>query len=383
MGETLTADGASLGSDDGSGVAIIMSIVQGNMDHGPLRVLITVDEEDGMDGAFSLDVSHLQGAKYLLNIDNEESSSVLVSTAAGDSVRATGSVSVQSPTLEAPLAIQLSGLKGGHSGVEIDKGRLNAIIGMARLLGVLADQGIDFELASLVGGTAGNAIPSKAEAVIVVSADDRDKLVSEVEAYKEKLEGEYAGIESAIKLTVQDAQMPEAVVSPVDRDAAMMFCTQIVNGVYTMSADMEGLVESSSNLGIFSIDADGVLAPAVVRSSVGMLQTEIVESQESLAGSCGYDVSSVKTADPWAYNPDSELLALYEEAYKEATGEDVEVIAVHGGLECGRWAVLNPDLDMVSVGPDISGAHSPEETLYLDSVAKLWHVLELLLTRLQ
>ena len=270
-GKTLTADGTSLGADDGSGVAVIMAIAKGAMDHGPLRVLITTDEEDGMEGAFALDSTHLQDAKYLINIDNEDSRSILVSTAAGDSIHVTKVVATQEPALDAAVTIKLGGLAGGHSGVEIGKGRLSGIIGMARLLAYLRDEGITYELASFSGGTANNAIPSGASAVVLVAANDHAALDSAVEAFREKLASEFANIEKNIVLTVSETERPSLVVSPSARDAALEFCTQVINGVYSMSKDMEGLVESSSNLGSFFLDASGLSASTYIRSSVASL----------------------------------------------------------------------------------------------------------------
>ena len=382
-GKTLTADGTSLGADDGSGVAVIMAIAKGAMDHGPLRVLITTDEEDGMEGAFALDSTHLQDAKYLINIDNEDSRSILVSTAAGDSIHVTKVVATQEPALDAAVTIKLGGLAGGHSGVEIGKGRLSGIIGMARLLAYLRDEGITYELASFSGGTANNAIPSGASAVVLVAANDHAALDSAVEAFREKLASEFANIEKNIVLTVSETERPSLVVSPSARDAALEFCTQVINGVYSMSKDMEGLVESSSNLGSFFLDASGLSASTYIRSSVAELETEILDAQLALAKKCGFDTTTTKMADPWKFNPNSKLLALYQKTYKDMTGEDAVVEALHAGLECGTWATLNPELDMVSVGPDISDAHSPDETLYLGSLATLWRVLERVLVSVE
>ena len=379
---TLTADGTSLGADDGVGVAIIMGAVQGRLAHGPLRILITVDEEDGMEGAFNMDASWLEGLDYLINIDNEVSSEVLVSTAAGDSVRVSGAVTTQAPAGDTALTLELRGLKGGHSGVEIDKGRLNGVVGMGRLLEGLTRAGLDWELVSLKGGTASNAIPAKATAVIVIDGAQRETLEEAVGAFREALAEEFSGIEDVIDISVSDAPAAEAVLSRADRDNAVTFVTTVRNGVNTWSADMEGLVESSSNLGVFSVDPDGVSASTYIRSSVGALEQEIIDSQLALCPQCGYEAETVKMADPWPYNPDSKLLALTQEVYRQLNGEDITVSAVHAGLECGTFAVLNPDMEMISIGPDLVDVHSPQETLYLNSVPKTWRLLEGILTSL-
>ena len=173
---TLTAQGTSLGADDGAGVAMIMLAAQGGLKHGPLRVIITTDEEDGMEGAFGLSPDWLDGARYLINLDNEVSDEVLVSTAAGDSVKATGTVTLQKPAGDTAVMLELKGLQGGHSGIEANKGRCNGLIAMARLLKEVRDQGLEFGLVSFGGGTASNAIPSKANAVIMIKAADKESL---------------------------------------------------------------------------------------------------------------------------------------------------------------------------------------------------------------
>ena len=379
---TLSADGTSLGSDDGAGVAIIMSVVQGRMAHGPLRVIITADEEDGMEGAFNMDSSWLEGAAYLINIDNETSSEVLVSTAAGDSVRASGSVTCGDPAGDLAMDIKLSGLTGGHSGVEIDKGRLNGLVGMAGFLLELENSGLPFELASFEGGTAANAIPTGASCTVVIAAEDEDALIKQADTYFQKLKDTYSGIESGLLCSVTRADALPQTVSEADRDNAVRFVTEIIDGVYTWSSDMDGLVESSSNLGLFSLNGDGVSAVTYIRSSAPDLETEILNSQLELAEACGYEAEAVKMADAWPYNPSSPLLALTKEAYREQNGKDITVAAVHAGLECGTFKQLAPELDMISIGPDISDAHTIRETLYLDSIPKVWNLLQSLLIRI-
>lgn len=375
---TLTADGTSLGGDDGVGCAMAMAIAQGGMAHGPLRVILTTDEEDGMEGAFNMDPSWLDGAVYLMNVDNEASDEVVVSSAAGDSVRASGAPEFADAAGNLALNIALRGLKGGHSGIEIDRGRLNGVIGLAGFLAELEAGGIEFELSAFEGGEAANAIPTKAECVIVIDGSDVEAVKKLAEAYFGRLEQDYAGIEDAIAYDVTEASDVPRVVSANDRENALRFITQIIDGVYTWSADMEGLVESSSNLGIFMLNSDGVSAATYVRSSVAELETEILDAQLELAGVCGYATETVKMADAWPYDPDSRLLALTRELYRAQNGEDIRVSAVHAGLECGTFKALNPDLDMVCIGADLSDPHTVNETLYLNSIPRLWRLVEAL-----
>ena len=378
---TLTADGTSLGGDDGIGCAIMMSVVQGKMDHGPLRIIITTDEEDGMEGMFNIDPSWLDGAKYLINIDNEASDNVVVSTAAGDSVRISGTAGFHEADGDKAFKITLSGLTGGHSGVDIDKRRLNGITGIGRLLKYIDECGVYSELAYLEGGTAPNAIPDRAVCVIVIDSKDEQILMSSIDEYLFSLQEEYKGRDDSIAIEVSEESTVPQVVYQEYRDNAVRYIAEIIDGIYTMSEDMEGLVESSSNLGLFKLDENGISASTYIRSSVAELETEILNSQLELAEECGFDSEAMKMADPWPYNPDSKLLKLTKKIYLEQNGKEIEVVAVHAGLECGTMSLLSPELDMICIGVDLIDPHTTRETVILDSVPVCWNLLsELLLS---
>ena len=377
---TLTADGTSLGADDGAGCAFTMAAAAGKMAHGPLRVIITTDEEDGMTGAFGLSSEWLKDAAYLINLDNEVSNQVLVSTASGDTVTAVMQPAFGPASGDLALHIELGGLKGGHSGVEIDKGRANGIKAVAGFLKLLQEQEIPFELASFNGGTASNAIPNHAECVIVLAAADTDAVTQLAAEYEARLQKDYAGIEEGIRLTVSAAESVPSVISREDAQHIIRYLAEITDGIYTMSPDMEGLVESSSNIGIAAlIEEEGFRAAALVRSSSAPFEEELISAHHRLADECGLEFNAINTALPWAYNPDSKLLALAKELYREQNGEEIEVAAVHAGLECGTFKVLNPDLDMISIGPDLTDVHTTGETFYLETLPRVWHLLEGLL----
>jgi dipeptidase D len=374
---TLTADGTSLGADDGAGVAIIMAVAQGRMAHGPIRVIITVTEETTMYGVQHLDKKYVQDAAYLINIDSEESDIVTVSSAAGANVIVTSDVKSHAPEGDAAAVITLSGLTGGHSGMDIGKGRLNAI----RELGdALTTAGVSYEVASISGGSANNAIPTKADITVAFAKKDREKFRAYVSAMNASLHKQYAGVENGLTLSMADCALPKAVVAKEDVRRARKFAEEIINGVYTMSKDYEGLVESSSNLGVFSLSPEkGLYAATYVRSSRGELLETIKKQQIGVAESCGFAWKEVRISDPWPFNPDSKLLALTKQVYRELNGKDIKVEAVHAGLECGEFSMMNPRLDIVSIGPDVVNVHSPGETLYLASIPKTWRLLEGLL----
>ena len=375
---TLTADGTSLGADDGAGVAMIMSIAKGLMAHGPLRVIFTADEEVDMSGVFALGKEDVAGVKYLLNIDSEASDSVFVSSAADARIVATAEPRMV-PVEEGmeTLAVSVSGLRGGHSGMEIGEGRCNGIKALGSVLFFMGGWGgVHFGLASMEGGTADNAIPAKARAVIVVEAGER-KRVEEYVAWREQgLREAFAGKDDGVTLSVEEIEPAAEVFEPFMAKRIIDYISGAKDGVNTMSAEVEGLVESSCNMGKIAVGPGGVEIRQMPRSSVGARLEEITAYQQFMGEQCGLDVEVTPGSKPWPVNPDSALAAKVREAYRELNGEEMKVVALHAGLECGAFAELSEGLDMVSVGPDLKGVHSPEETLYLRSIPKTWRLLE-------
>ena len=286
----LTANGTSLGADDGIGLAIIMAVIQGKMPHGKLRIIITVDEEDGMEGAFHMSSSWLEGASFLINIDNEFSEQILVSTAAGDSINANKKVEYQNASGNKAIQVEISNLKGGHSGVEIDKGRLNGIIGLAKFLKDLNTQGVNYELSSFEGGTASNAIPTEAKSILVINSTNLNTVKQKMETYCKALNETYKKIENEIICTVTELNTIPKIVSSTERNNLINFVTEVIDGVYTMSEDMEGLVESSSNLGIVKITplSESLEIITYIRSSNAEKETEIINQQKNLALTNGF-----------------------------------------------------------------------------------------------
>ena len=372
---TLKAEGTSLGADDGCGVAIIMSIVQNRMEHGPLRVIITVDEEDGMGGAFNIDKSWLKGCSYLINIDNEVSDEVLVSTASANSVRIEKKIPYVEATRDLPISIEIYNLKGGHSGIEIGKGRINGIICLAEFLNQIGKD-IQFEIASFEGGTASNAIPTKANATLVINSADRDLIEQKLKKHCDSLNVKDTGIEDEIKFSISKYKETPKVVTEQEKKNIIQFATEIIDGVYTWSENMEELVESSSNLGILRLDENGLSISTLIRSSSPEKEKYICEFQLDLSCKCGYKAEAIKMADAWEYDPNSRLLELVKQVFIKQNGKEIKVSAVHAGVECGTFKSLNPDLDMISLGPDLTGAHTISETLYLNTIPKVWNLIE-------
>lgn len=401
---TLTADGTSLGTDDGAGVAIVMGIAEGKMAHGPLRVIFTTDEETGMTGALALSAEDLRGVKYLLNIDSEASDAVTVSSAADAeflasrvigiqpdfcmedtqaSVAADGTGSRSSvPSKGLALRLAFAGGSGGHSGLNIGEGRCNGIVALAKTLELLDSAGVPFKLASFRGGTAKNAIPAKAAAVIVIDPADRQNAEETVAAREEELWHLHADSDPALSLALEEATMPEAVLPEEDTARLVRYVIQSIDGVNTMSATIEGLVESSCNLGQLDAGPDRIWCAQLARSSDAGKLREIEAYQKGLAAGCGLALEIVSGSKAWPVNPESALVPRICGIYRELAGKEMRVEAIHAGLECGVFAELDGGIDIASIGPDLANVHSPDETLRLASVPLVWRLLERLLADL-
>ena len=374
---TMTADGTSLGADDGIGCAIIMSMAQGLAPHGPLRVIITVDEEDGMTGIMNLDPATVADLSYLINVDSETSDAVTVSTAGGVQIDVTDDeVPTKAPDSKCAMELNVSGAKGGHSGMDINKGRLNAIYAMEGILKELSARDIPYEIASFEGGTASNAIPPEAKALITVRSEDQDKVTQTAADMEDFLKEDYKDTEEnlSVRAGVVNAVV-DTVVAPEETQSVFAFMDGIVNGVYSMSEDIEGLVESSSNLGVLSLTPERFLASCYERSSNAEKADEILAIDQKAIDANGMEAVMEPSGDPWPYNPDSVLLPLTQKVYLEQNGEEITVETLHATLECGTFAVMNPSLDMVSIGPDLIDVHSTGEMIYLRTIPKTFNLL--------
>ena len=376
----MTADGTSLGADDGIGCAIIMSMVQGLAPHGPLRVILTVDEEDGVTGVRHIDPAAVADLKYLINVDSEESDYVCVSSSGGVEICITSDKEDgKTPEGDLAVVVSISGLTGGHSGADINLGRQNAIYVLDAVLESLVELtagGVSYEIASLEGGRNSTSIPPKASAVLVLRSEDMEKLTAALEeqekAWKERSENTDPNL--SISAAKADS-VPEAVVSSELAEKTHSLLLGIVNGVYSMSEEIEGLVESSSNLGILRLSPDGLFVRCYERSSNSEKTEEILAIYKKVVKENGLADDYTPSGDSWPFNPDSVLLPLAEKVYLEQNGTEIKVEAVHGTLECGTFAVKIPTLDMISIGPDLKDVHSPAETLYLRSIPKTFNLL--------
>ena len=366
-GDWIGAKDTTLGGDDGIAVAMGLAVLEdGALRHPPLEVLFTTDEETGMDGAAGLDPAWIEG-RTLLNLDSEAEGILTVSCAGG--ARCELTLPLSRTSLKSGLKkVVVEGLRGGHSGMEIDKGRLNANRVLAEFLMTLPV----FRMASIGGGLKDNAIPRSASALISTDADLSSLAASFVESHR-------TASDPGLAIRIEDAPDEISAFTAVDSRKACEFLTALPWGVQAMSREIEGLVETSLNLGILRSDRDGLLASFSVRSSVNRSKYILLELLASIAGDFGGSYSTHGHYPAWEYNKDSRLRQVMVGTWEKETGRKPIVEAIHAGLECGLFADKLPGLDAVSIGPDMKDIHTTRERLSIPSVKRTYeYVLEVL-----
>jgi len=373
-GQWIWADRTTLGGDDGIAVAMALAALDDDsLRHPRLEVVLTVDEEIGMIGAVALEPTMLQG-RMLLNVDSEQEGILTVSCAGG--VRASCHVPVQRETAEGVICrVVIDGLVGGHSGVEIHKGRANSSMLMGRLLYAM-EQAIPVRLVELSGGMADNAIASCTTAAVQIAAEDAEKAVEIIRACAVMFQREYqtADPELMVVSCVDPAETVEALTAEATSRviSALML---LPNGVQTMSMDIPGLVQTSLNLGVLRLEAEEAVATFAVRSSVATEKAMLCGKIECLAKLLGGHVTYVGDYPAWEYKKDSKLRELVADVYEKQTGKTPVIEAIHAGLECGVFAGKLEGLDCISFGPDLEEIHTPRERMNVASVERTWKLI--------
>ena len=376
-GDYIYAEGTTLGGDDGIAVAMALAALDDDsLPHPRLEVILTTEEEVGMDGAMALDVSPIRGRK-MLNLDSEAEGIFTVSCAGG-SMAACGLPVARAPFGGDILRVQVEGLTGGHSGAEIHKGRANASMLLGQLLLAMAAE-TELRLVSADGGLKDNAIPVAAEAV--VAAADGRKAKAAAERMAACFQVEYRRSDPMLTVTAEEtaaAWLPMDAAS-TERTLCLLACAP--NGVQTMSQDIHGLVQTSLNLGILKTEENAVTASFCIRSSVDSEKEMLKDRLACLLAQLGGRVSFSGEYPGWAYRPDSPLRELMTEVYREQYGREPKVEAIHAGLECGLLAGKLPGLDCVSIGPDLLEIHTPREKMSISSVQRVWAFVREVLKR--
>jgi len=375
-GDLLTANGTTLGADNGVGVATNLAIMEErSLEHGPLELLFTIEEETGLTGAKNLSPDLVQ-SRTLLNLDSEEEGVLYVGCAGGKDTQARWQVIRESaPTDAVLLCVTVKGLKGGHSGLEIDKGLGNAIKFLNRAVLRLSELGA--RLSSIDGGNMRNAIPRECRALLYIPNQKLAEAGSLVAALNTVFREELSPIEPDLVLTM-DKQTGTQGAPVFDLDLQQRLCLSIAalpNGVQQMSADIPGLVETSTNVAVISTEENAVVLMTSQRSSVASRLAEVVESVEAVFELGGAAIEVSEGYPGWKPNLDSAILKVAKGCYRSLSGKEVGVKAIHAGLECGIIGERIPGMDMVSFGPTMESVHSPDERVYIDSVGNYWEFL--------
>lgn len=374
-GDNVYAEGTSLGGDDGIAVAYALALLDSeDIKHPRLEVIITVDEEVGMDGAREIDLSMLQGHR-MINLDSEEEGIFLTSCAGGARVNCRFPIKKQELT-GVRYELEVSGLLGGHSGGEIHKERGNSNCILGRLLWKLSGN-MSVGLVSADGGLADNAIPRQTKAVVVVEEKDADSLEQQVAALAAEFADEFATKDPEVRVTAKKLSGTEKAIcaAPEELRRIAAFLQATPNGVQAMSADMPGLVQTSLNLGILKADAETLKAEYSVRSSVESEKDNLIGKLAALVEMTGGDYVVTGDYPGWKYRVHSPLREKMVKLYAEMYGTEPKVEAIHAGLECGLLGSKITDLDCVSMGPDMKDIHTTEETLSISSTKRVWEYL--------
>jgi dipeptidase D len=375
-GSLLMANGTTLGADNGIAVATNLAIMEDHsLEHGPLEFLFTVDEETGLTGASNLSGDFL-GSRTLLTLDSEEEGALYVGCSGGKNTIGTWDIHFAevSGSMTA-VRINVSGLKGGHSGLEIDKGRANAIKIMGRALTALGAAGA--RLSSIQGGNKHNAIPRECDAVVLISPQQLERAKQIISDLNGTIKAEFATVEPdlLISLNSMNARKKEKAMRKAEQRKILQTISALPHGVIKMSADIAGLVETSTNVAVIKTAGNSVKLATSQRSSIA---SEIIEIVETVSSIFELGRASVENSDGypgWKPNMDSPILNLAKSAYRSLYGKDPEVKAIHAGLECGIIGERIPGMDMVSFGPTLEGVHSPDERIHIDTVEKFWYFL--------
>lgn len=375
-GEWLKAKGTTLGADNGMGVAAALTILASDsIEHGKLECLFTVDEETGLTGAYALGKDFLNG-DVLINLDTEEEGEIYIGCAGGKITTVTFDYKKQDiPANYFWFKVQVNGLNGGHSGAEIHKGLGNANKILNRYLWALSRK-FDLALAEIDGGNLHNAIAREAYAIAGVPYSHKEDIVVELNILAPDIEAELKLVDPNLKMTVASTDAPASII---DKDTT----SNLLNGIYAsphgvlaMSHEIPGLVETSTNLASVKMkDGNKIVITTSQRSSTNSLKDDAGNILNAVFTLAKAKVEHSAGYPGWKPNPDSKVLAVAKKAYSDLYGKDVEIMAIHAGLECGLFLEKYPHLDMISCGPTIRNAHSPEEQIEIASVAKWWSFL--------
>ncbi len=368
----LTADGTTLGADDGIGMATQLAILAANnIEHGNIECLFTVDEETGLTGAFGLNPDLLK-ANILLNLDSEDDGQIFIGCAGGqDTIAKLWFTKELVPDYTLPFKIVVKGLKGGHSGDDINKGLGNANKILNRVLHI-ATNTFGVRLHNFNGGNLRNAIAREAEAIVLINLAVKDKFIRLIENFNNTVRNEMETTEPDLQVNTFSIEQPYFVIDEKSQRTLINTIYACPHGVIEMSRDIPNFVETSTNLASVKTDEDFFLITTSQRSSVASALVDVVTMVASVFKLSNCDTEHTDGYPGWTPNPKSEILEVSKKSYQYLYNEPPKVLAVHAGLECGLIGEKYPEMDMISIGPELLGVHSPDEKIHINSVNKFW-----------
>lgn len=377
-GDWLKADGTTLGSDNGIGVAAALAVMEStDIAHGPLEFVFTIDEETGLTGAAEFPGGLLK-SKYFLNLDNEETGTLCIGCSGGVKTTGRRKVTFQTATGNSAWRIKVFGLKGGHSGVDIHQGRGNAL----RILGGALQRvtaKLSAKVAAVDGGSAQNAIAREAAAIVVVDAARENELRSLLSAYESEWKADLGGFDPELQISMEKAPRPDKALEAADAKRIIDLLVTVPHGVVAMSPDVPGLVQNSTNLAIVSVNGDTAEIVTSQRSAIESSKHAVAQMVATVFGMADFEVEHAGSYPGWKPEPTSEIVQKLQTAHEKLFGKPAKLIAMHAGLECGVIGEKYPGMQMVSFGPTIVDPHSPNERVQISTVQSFWKYLKTVL----
>jgi len=380
-GDWLKADGTTLGADNGVGVAAALAVMESeDIAHGPLEFVFTIDEESGLTGASEFPNGLLK-SQYFLNLDGEEEGTLCIGCAGAINTVARRKMERRPAVTGEGWRVRVCGLQGGHSGLDINRGRGNAVRILGRALQVLRDR-LPVAVADMQGGSKRNAIPREAYATVVLDGGSEQELRSVVATAEAEIRSELGAFDPGVRITVEGVARPDRVLADADAGLVTGLLASLHHGALAMSPDVAGLVQTSTNLAIVSTRDDGVEIETSQRSAVESSKLAAARMVSTVFRMAGFEVEHSGSYPGWKPEPTSDIVRKAQAVHQEVLGKTPELVAMHAGLECGVIGEKHPGMQMISFGPHIVDVHSPSERLKISSVEPFWAFLKGLLERL-
>ena len=380
-GDWLKADGTTLGADNGIGVAAALAVMESDtVAHGPLEFVFTIDEESGLTGASKFPAGILK-SKYFLNLDNEEEFTLCIGCAGGVNSVARRKIARRAAPAGDAWRIKVAGLAGGHSGVDIHRGRGNALRILGGALLALTNR-LPLAVAEIQGGSKRNAIPREASTVVVLDSSNTTELKSVLAAYEAAVKSDLGSFDPGLRIVAESAARPEQVIADADAAVIAGILASQHHGVLAMSPDVAGLVQTSTNLATVATSQDSVEIDTSQRSPIESSKRAAARMVATVFGFAGFEVEQSGDYPGWKPEPGSDIVRVAQAAHQDVFGKQAELIAMHAGLECGVIGEKHPGMQMISFGPHIVDVHSPSEKVKISSVGPFYRLLTGLLERL-